>query len=231
MRDTRAVAGGGRQGDDRLAALRAGRAADEVHLAADAAVEVVCRCESAHTWPVRSTSMRRVDGHHAVVLGDQERVVGVLGRVEFEDRVVVRRSRTAARARARSRRSILPGWMVLRSPVMTPCSTRSITPSENISVWTPRSCLSCRAASTASGMPPMPDLEGRAVLDQLGDVPADRRSHVGVRLGLASRGSGSSTSTMASTSLTWRKLSPSVRGMLGFTSAMTIWRALARRSA
>ena len=39
---------------------------------------------------------------------------------------------------------------------MFPACARSTTPSENISVWTPRSCLSPSRRSTASGMAPMP---------------------------------------------------------------------------
>ncbi len=40
--------------------------------------------------------------------------------------------------------TILPSWKPFLFPVMTPLSTRSMIPSENISVCTPRSFFSSR---------------------------------------------------------------------------------------
>ena len=53
-------------------------------------------------------------------------------------------------------KSVVTGNLYRFTPVITPASARSTTPSENISVWTPRSCLSVRRRRTASGMAPMP---------------------------------------------------------------------------
>ena len=52
--------------------------------------------------------------------------------------------------------TLLPLWRVLAWLVMTPASTSSTTPSENISEWMPRSFFSFRKRRTASGMAPMP---------------------------------------------------------------------------
>ena len=51
---------------------------------------------------------------------------------------------------------IFPLWIVLRRPLTTPESIKEMRPSENISVWTPRSFFFLSVASTASGMAPMP---------------------------------------------------------------------------
>ena len=51
---------------------------------------------------------------------------------------------------------ILPRCSVFASLVMTPCSKRSIRPSENISVWMPRLRFWVRKSSTASGISPIP---------------------------------------------------------------------------
>ena len=50
----------------------------------------------------------------------------------------------------------MPLWRVFASPVTTPLSNSSTTPSENISVWIPRSRFSLRKSRTASGISPMP---------------------------------------------------------------------------
>ena len=84
----RAVLGRRGQGDDRLAARRAGRAAVEVDLPADAGVE--SRAERVGADLAGEVDLQRgVDRHHLVLLADDERVVDVLGRVEGEQRVVV----------------------------------------------------------------------------------------------------------------------------------------------
>ncbi len=51
---------------------------------------------------------------------------------------------------------ILPGCSDFISPSMTPRSTRSITPSEKSSVWTPRCLRSVSSRSTESGTAPIP---------------------------------------------------------------------------
>src|ERR1700690_4241835 len=80
--------GGGGQGDDGDSALRAGGAANEIHLASDAAVgQVADRIGADLAGQIHL--QRRVDGHHAVVLRDDEWIVGVSRGVELEDGVVV----------------------------------------------------------------------------------------------------------------------------------------------
>ena len=50
----------------------------------------------------------------------------------------------------------LPGQRALRAPVTTPAPTRSATPSESSSVWTPRSRWPRKATISALGTDPMP---------------------------------------------------------------------------
>ena len=75
-------------GDDRLAARRAGGAAIEVHLPADAGVEQ--RAERIRADLAGEVDLQGdVDGDLLVLLGDDERVVDVFRRMEREPRVVV----------------------------------------------------------------------------------------------------------------------------------------------
>ncbi len=67
-------------GHDRLAAATARRAADEVHLPADAAVEPEPDRVGADL-PGQVDLQTAIDGDHVVVLGDDERVIGVIDRV------------------------------------------------------------------------------------------------------------------------------------------------------
>jgi hypothetical protein len=53
-----------------------------------------------------------------------------------------------------------PGSSAFLAPVIAPHTTRSITPSENISLWTPRSLWLDRCLQTASGMAPIPICSG-----------------------------------------------------------------------
>ncbi|OPZ59249.1 MAG: hypothetical protein BWY87_01098 [Deltaproteobacteria bacterium ADurb.Bin510] len=83
-----AVIGHGRQHHDRLAAPAHGRAAHEIDLAADAAVETEAqRIRTDLAGEVHGQG--RVDRHELVVLGDHEGIVGVAAGMEFEERVVV----------------------------------------------------------------------------------------------------------------------------------------------
>ena len=116
----------------------------------------------------------------------------------------------------------LPGCSVLRAPLITPASISGTTPSGHISLWMPRSRRSPSPASTALGMPADADLEGGAIGDQLGDVLARRAAAP------ASGGSASSSRSGRDTGhdgggprLTWRKVSPSARGIRSFISTMT----------
>src|ERR1035437_307263 len=84
----RTVPGGGRQGDNRQPTLGAGGAAQKIPLPADAAVGSAAHGVRADL-PGEVHFDGRVDGHHAVVLGDHERVVAIGGGVELEDGVIV----------------------------------------------------------------------------------------------------------------------------------------------
>jgi hypothetical protein len=82
------VFGGGEEGDDGQAVFGAGGAADEVELAADAAVEAGTDGVGADLAGQIDLD-RRVDGDHAVVLGDVEGIVDVVGGVHLDNRIVV----------------------------------------------------------------------------------------------------------------------------------------------
>src|ERR1035438_9823204 len=70
----------------------------------------------------------------------------------------------------------LPGWSVLRAPLMTPASISGTTPSGHISLCTPRSLWLERRASTALGMPPIPDLRER-LARAVDDARFNQRHH------------------------------------------------------
>ena len=67
---------------------RHGRSAHEVRVAADAAVQPFAD-RVGHGLSGQVDFDGRVDGHDPVVLGNDPRIVGVLGRVHFDHRVVV----------------------------------------------------------------------------------------------------------------------------------------------
>ena len=84
----RLVVGGGRESDDRFAALGARRAAGEIHLSADAAVKHRAQGVGADlTGEVDFNG--GVDGNHLVVFGDDEGIIDVIRGVTFNQRVVV----------------------------------------------------------------------------------------------------------------------------------------------
>jgi hypothetical protein len=128
--------------------------------------------ESAHTCPDRSTSS-------AELMATTSRSCGY-GRCRSCDRRDGTR-RTGCRARSRTRAVVPITKLVMMRPgcsffsrlVMAPASARSTTPSENISVWTPRSCLFISRRSTASGMAPMPICSVAPSLNERGHVLAD----------------------------------------------------------
>ena len=101
MREIAPPLGGGRDRDDRLAALGTGGAAQEVDLSADSAVELVADgigADLAGEIDLQSG----VDGDHAVIARDQDGIVDVGGGVEFEDRVVVDEIEDTLRAKNES---------------------------------------------------------------------------------------------------------------------------------
>ncbi len=111
----------------------------------------------------------------------------------------------------------MPGRRVLRTPVATPLSTRSIIPSEKSSVWMPSSRRSWRALSTVFGIDPMPAWMQAPSSIRSATWAAMRRSHSSGSEGSIST-SGRSTSHQPATWDRWMALRPIVRGMRGFAS-------------
>ncbi len=92
--------------------------------------------ESATTWPVRSTSMALL---MAVTFG-LRRMTAVSLTKAMSSMATDGLSSTKSKSRRvplTKPATMRPGSTTLFSPVMTPRSTRSSTPSENISVWMP----------------------------------------------------------------------------------------------
>ena len=77
-----------RKRNDWLAVFRACRPADEIQLPAKAAVELRPDRLGANL-PRQIDLDGRVDGHHAVILRDAERIVGVGRGMKLEDRIFV----------------------------------------------------------------------------------------------------------------------------------------------
>src|SRR5579862_6448136 len=74
--------------DDRLAALGIGSSAQEIHLSADSAVELVAdRIRANLSGEI--DLQRRVNCHHVVVSPDANRMVRVGRRMKLENRIVV----------------------------------------------------------------------------------------------------------------------------------------------
>ena len=220
MREIVPLGRGRRERDDRLAALRQRRAADEVHLPADARVDPVADRVGADL-PGEVDLEGRVDRHDARrLLPDERRVVGAVARVELDQRVVVHEVEQAAACPITKLRHGAVRVHLLVRLVIDAASTRSTRPSENISVWTPRSSLSPRRRSTASGMRADAHLQRRAVLDQLGDELADGGLDLGLRRGrvLVQRAVGVRDS--ASIRLNGTTTLPCVRGIWSLISAM-----------
>ena len=163
------------QRDDGLAAVGERRAADEVHLPADARVEPLAdRVGADLAGEVHLDGA--VDGGDARVAPDDRRVVHVGDVEHLDERVVVDEVVEPPRAH-REAGDDLARVHALRSPVTTPRSTRSTTPSENISVWTPSRWWSSRAAQHRVGDGADAHLQRGAVLDQLRDVVPDGAVH------------------------------------------------------
>src|ERR1035441_4967246 len=80
--------GGRGDRNDRFATLRARRSANEVHLPANPAVELVSdgvRANLASQVDLQS----RINGHHVVVTGNERGIVGIGGGMKLENRIVV----------------------------------------------------------------------------------------------------------------------------------------------
>jgi hypothetical protein len=136
--------------------------------------------ESATTWPDRvDFLMRRIDRRHfSLHLNDRRIVWCDRPGVELVMNGFARRQSPVDALAAvdeeldgRSGRDA----QCFRRVVIAPArGTRSTRPSENISVWTPRSCFPLSRRSAASGMAPMPTCKCRTVLNQFRDVCANR---------------------------------------------------------
>src|ERR1039458_3901647 len=121
----------------------------------------------------------------------------------------------------------LPGWSVLRAPLMTPASISGTTPSGHISLCTPRSLWLERRASTALGMPPIPTCSVAPSGISAATCSA-MRACTSVGGSAWSSTSGRQVGTMAVIWLRCRNVSPIARGMRSFISATTM---RARRAA
>src|SRR5436190_7189730 len=84
----RAVLCGGGNRDDRLSSFGPRSAAEKVHLAPDAAVELIPYRVGAYLAG-EINLQRRVYCHHVVIAGNQSRIIGVCGWVELEYRIVI----------------------------------------------------------------------------------------------------------------------------------------------
>ena len=212
-----------------LPPLRARGSPDEVHLAADPRVEELAQRVRADLAGEVDLE-RRVDGDHAVVLGDDEGVVRVLGRVELDDRVVVDEVVERFRAHARSEVTILPAVERL-------AAVRDDAGVDQSAARRPRtSRCGCRGRACRRGGEYRvrdladPQLERGAVSDEIRDVrPICGETRSRLRLRRLEDGliAGDQRRRCRAT---WMKQSPSVRGIRGLTSAMTTWRASDRGS-
>ena len=215
-----AALGRGRQGDDRLAAL----------------LRAAPRTKS--TWPpmpVNCTGAHRVghdlahevdldgrvDGHHVVVLADDVRVVDVAHREHVDGRVVVDEVVQAARAHEEVRHHLVAvqGLAGVGDDALVVEVDDAL--AEHLGVDA-EVVLLVQEQQHRVGDAADAELQAGAVVDEAGDVLADGLfdgADPG-RLQLDDR--RASLSTTMSMSLTWMNESPWVRGMLGFTRAMTV---------
>ena len=111
--------------------------------------------------------------------------------------------------------------LALSRLVTAPDSTRSTTRSENISVWMPRSRLSCRRVSTASGMPPMPICRVEPSSTRPATI-SPMRASTGVSGSEWCSSRARSVAMKAWMFARGRTLLPWVRGICSLISAMTI---------
>ena len=107
----------------------------------------------------------------------------------------------------------MPRCSVLASPLITPASNSSTTPSENISVCTPRSRRSLSSERIASGTSPIPICSVEPFSTSSAARRPIARDTAPSSAGRGSSTTGRSTSTAWLKRETWMKQSPSVRGM------------------
>ena len=135
-----------------------------------------CPIESATIWPVRSISIAELIA--VMRLNERMTCVSLVKSTERISTIGLSFANSYSRCvPSMNAVTILPRFRSLRLPVTTPASTRSTTVSVNISVWTPRSCLPISAAPTRPGCAD-PELERRAIRDEVGHVAADSPLHV-----------------------------------------------------
>ena len=198
MRETLAARGRRGQRDDRLAAARERGAAHEVHLPADAG-EDAWPIESAHTWPVRSISIAELIATTLSFLRMSEVSFVRSHGWNSTSRLSSTKSKSARRAVDEARDGAAGVHLLVPVGDDAASSERDRAPSENISVWTPRSCLLPRRASTASGMPPMPICSVEPSSTRSAMSSPMRASTSRLRLARLCSGSGRSVCTKAST--------------------------------
>jgi hypothetical protein len=219
-RDLAAVGGRGER-DDRLAAARERRAADEVHLAADARVDAVADRVGAHlTGEV--DLQRGVDRDDAGFL--RMSAVSLVRSQGWNSTSGLSSTKSKPLGCPMTKLvTMRPGCTCLKRLVTAPVSTRSTSRSENISVWTPRSRLLLEAREHRVGDRADAHLEAGAVLDELGDDLADARLDLGLRAGGASKSGPSDVIVNAVTLVeNGHDVLPCVRGMRSLISASSI---------
>ena len=156
-------------------------ATDEVHLATDARILLATKRVGADL--ARQIDFKRaVDGRHLRIATNHVGVVHIRDVEHLHHRVVVHKvvQPSAADGKTGDDRTRMNFFDSL---VMMPRSTRSMTPSENISVWMLSRRCEPSAASTASGIAPIPHLQRRAVFHQTRNPPTDGALDVGQWLG------------------------------------------------
>ncbi len=169
-RDLTARRGGG-QGDDGLTALGKRRAADEVHLAADARVDLVAYGVRAHLTAEVDLE-RCVDRADLVVLANQGRVVRSVAGMKLDEQVVVHELEQARRARdeARHRAAWVHLLLLVRDDAALDQRDQPI--GEHLGVHAELE-LVAEQREHRIGNAADTHLQRGAILDQLGDMLAD----------------------------------------------------------
>src|SRR5208283_166423 len=205
--------------NDRLSAWRDGGTAVKVQLGRNAAVELAVELIRADlTGEVYRQSLRQ--GDHFVVLGHDRWICHIFDRAELEHRVCIDEFIQLPVAKTEARHN-LPVVQSLVTPVTTPRWIKSSTGLVMTLEWMPRSFLWWRYRSASLQKRPRSVwmVEPSSMISE---------TYCAILWAISSSGAclysvtGASTGTIAASLSTCRKLSPSVRGMLAFISAMIV---------
>ena len=160
---------------------------------------------------------------------DDVRVVGAVDRAHLDHRVVVDEVVQPLRAHHEAV-TILPRLRSLRAPVTTP-RLDQVDDAVGEHLGVDAQVAACRRGSWPTARRDGADahLERRPVRDELGDVLADAPLDVADLAGRVRRRAARPPRPPRSISLTWMKLSPSVRGIDWLSWAMTVFAAPDRR--